>query len=665
MKLEYDPRVVNTSGVMQTSKATIAQSRKAFDFFANQTYSNKFNAIVRELAANAIDAMVSAQNPNPIDVHLPDDLDPYFRVRDQGIGMSHEFCMGDFMRYTDGSTKDHDDNAIGGFGIGSKSPFAYTDQFTLRSVFNGVCSVYVVFKDEDGIPSISLLTQTPTSEANGVEFQLPVASDDFYLFEAAAQRELRYFTPTPRLHGADLQAPQYVQSGEGWALEGYVKGSPRVVMGGVSYALNQSELSYDFKYTSGDQFVLEMPVVIFAPIGTFPVTLSREGLLYNDQTTELLEDLLTQVALELRDSVQGRYDSHVSYWDACIAYAKDLEALPHGFANMLRSAKLQWQGKQLETYHYEKAGIDLHKVEFARKKRGGRGNMRPIRWGDCSVKAREDIVFIHVDDPTVRNIRQRVQLYFDTHHPEEDTVILTREDLSTHPIFSGAPTPLKLSELPEPPKKPRVTTSKWLRPEVRMFQLGYDAQRGQSRQPSNWRAVSEIEYAHQPSEGILVVMDSFSVPEGFWDKYATDLIAKDDIYFVNKGDAHKLKSFTSFDDAFSERLIEAISAVPTMAQHLALRQSALSDLIGYIEREPELFKTPRANTPLAKIKQLIDDYPDYDHRIADFVAPQLPPRLNPEKLLARFESMQWKLNTLMTTGLRHSEDGRRLLKEFI
>src|SRR3546814_2225283 len=104
-------------------------------------------------SSDLIDAHTAAgKSETPVKVWLPDEFDPYFRVTDTGIGMSHEFMMTSFMAYTDGSTKDQSNDQIGGWGIGSKSPFSYTDQFVLVSVHDGVRSVYSVFKDEDSIP---------------------------------------------------------------------------------------------------------------------------------------------------------------------------------------------------------------------------------------------------------------------------------------------------------------------------------------------------------------------------------------------------------------------------------------------------------------------------------------------------------------------------------
>src|SRR3546814_13176105 len=109
--------------------------------------------------------------------------------------MSHEFMMTSFMAYTDGSTKDQSNDQIGGWGIGSKSPFSYTDQFVLVSVHDGVRSVYSVFKDEDSIPAIALLSQEETTDANGVEVSFPVETHHFNLFREATEKVVPFFTP--------------------------------------------------------------------------------------------------------------------------------------------------------------------------------------------------------------------------------------------------------------------------------------------------------------------------------------------------------------------------------------------------------------------------------------------------------------------------------------
>src|SRR5687768_10932663 len=61
----------------------IKASRKAFEILSGNLYSNKLAACVRELSTNAVDSHVMAGKPtDPIIVHLPNSLEPYFSVKD-------------------------------------------------------------------------------------------------------------------------------------------------------------------------------------------------------------------------------------------------------------------------------------------------------------------------------------------------------------------------------------------------------------------------------------------------------------------------------------------------------------------------------------------------------------------------------------------------------
>lgn len=89
--------------------------------------------MIRELSCNAKDAHVDAGKGDvPFEIHLPNDLEPWFAVTDFGIGLSHEDVTGLYRTYFD-STKTKSNDVTGQFGIGSKSPFAYVDQFTVEA----------------------------------------------------------------------------------------------------------------------------------------------------------------------------------------------------------------------------------------------------------------------------------------------------------------------------------------------------------------------------------------------------------------------------------------------------------------------------------------------------------------------------------------------------
>ena len=53
---------------------------------------------------------------------------------------------------------------LGVLGLGSKSPFAYTDQFTVESFQGGTKRTYTAYKNEDGNPVFALLNEQETDE---------------------------------------------------------------------------------------------------------------------------------------------------------------------------------------------------------------------------------------------------------------------------------------------------------------------------------------------------------------------------------------------------------------------------------------------------------------------------------------------------------------------
>jgi hypothetical protein len=62
-------------------------------------------------------------------------------------------------------------------GLGSKSPFSVVSSFTTISYFNGKKHTFLNFKNEQDIPSISLISSSDTDERNGLEISFIVPKD--------------------------------------------------------------------------------------------------------------------------------------------------------------------------------------------------------------------------------------------------------------------------------------------------------------------------------------------------------------------------------------------------------------------------------------------------------------------------------------------------------
>lgn len=190
---------VIVSGEVKKSAFSIQASAKAFEILSSNIYSNKIRAVIREVSCNAHDAHVAANNPNPFKVHLPTTLEPWFSVRDYGLGLSDDDIRQVYTTYFF-STKTDSNDYIGALGLGSKSPFCLVDSFTVTSYFNGVKRVYSCFKSEDGEPSIALLTQENTTEPNGLNVSVDVNNLDYSEFIDEAVNVYKYFTNVPDIN---------------------------------------------------------------------------------------------------------------------------------------------------------------------------------------------------------------------------------------------------------------------------------------------------------------------------------------------------------------------------------------------------------------------------------------------------------------------------------
>ena len=134
-------------------------------------------AAVREVICNGWDAHISAKKTDtPLQITLtPTQL----TIRDFGSGIHHD-NIGPIYGVYGNSTKRTDTTVTGGFGLGSKAPFAYTDNFELVSCHQGVRTVYRVSKssmERGGKPSINKIISTPTDET-GISISFGIQNGD-------------------------------------------------------------------------------------------------------------------------------------------------------------------------------------------------------------------------------------------------------------------------------------------------------------------------------------------------------------------------------------------------------------------------------------------------------------------------------------------------------
>lgn len=318
---QENPAVLSNVG--QIGEFRIRNSAKAFGILSSGLYANKIRAIVRELSCNAVDSHVAAGRADePFEVHLPTSLEPWFSVRDFGVGLSHEQVVNIYTTYFE-STKTASNEFIGALGLGSKSPFSYTENFSVTAVQNGTKGIYTAFINEQGVPSIALMTTESTDEANGVEVKFAVPnSNDFGKFRQEAQEVYRWFSLRPQVTGVyqfeipDLQYSirDIVPGVHGLEISRYRSHSTQsyAVMGNIAYPI---EVPNTDSVLGSLGSLLNCGLVMHFDIGELEFQASREGLSYIPQTIQAIKSKLEQVSSVLCDRLTEEINQLPNMWD--------------------------------------------------------------------------------------------------------------------------------------------------------------------------------------------------------------------------------------------------------------------------------------------------------------------------------------------------------------
>jgi hypothetical protein len=310
------------SNVSEIGEFRIRNSAKAFSILSSSLYANKIRAIVRELSCNAVDSHKAAgKEATPFDVHLPNQLEPWFSIRDYGVGLSHQQVTEIYTTYFE-STKTGSNDFIGALGLGSKTPFAYTDNFTVTAVKDGIRGVYSAFINESGVPSIALMMSEESTDPNGVEVKFSVnVYNDFDRFITEARNVYSHFSLRPVVSGG-LRSFKFfdVVYKEKDIVPGvhYTKGeynynnSSYAVMGNIAYPIAIPESDKELGNLSE---LLQCGLELHFGIGELDFQASREGLSYIPITVKNIKTKLEQLNTRLATHIAEAADKIPNLWE--------------------------------------------------------------------------------------------------------------------------------------------------------------------------------------------------------------------------------------------------------------------------------------------------------------------------------------------------------------
>jgi hypothetical protein len=331
MRVQLDNGSVTSNLTSGQTAFTIQANAQAFAALYTNIYTNKPMAVVREIMCNARDAHLVAGQTRPIEIHTPNTLQPSLDIRDYGPGMSHRKIV-TLACSMFASDKGDRDELTGGFGVGSKSPFAVSKQYSTTSIVRrkgwtkGIKSVYVMYLSDTGFPTCQRVSRELTEEPSGVSVSVPISGDNWYRYESAAGLFLNTFDFPVELNGVRVEPLQLPTSAlklsNGAAIfhASYLSKEARgssVIQAGVRYQMPSED---DLQFPAGTW-------VIVVPPGSVQPALSREHLSVTRQTKDFLlasiEEMKERYYSETVKSLEGAPNFFAAvewYSDSMLAY---------------------------------------------------------------------------------------------------------------------------------------------------------------------------------------------------------------------------------------------------------------------------------------------------------------------------------------------------------
>jgi hypothetical protein len=257
-------------------------------------YPDPIRAICREISINARDSHVEAGCPDiPIEIYLPGD---YFIVKDYGPGMSPE-RINEVYRWLGRSNKRSDNRQVGGFGIGSKTPWAVSEQFLIITIVEGIKYTYnAAINKEKLTREVILISQQETNEPNGTTIKVPIKFLDRQLYKGAVLATTAFWPVKPKIYnqyGAEVPDLGYRPAIEdkNWSVYTGTTGGVNVLVGYVPYQ--------DYQFSIPNKVILKMPV------GSVDLSLSRDSLRYTQKTNDAIKAALAAYYADIFDKAQA------------------------------------------------------------------------------------------------------------------------------------------------------------------------------------------------------------------------------------------------------------------------------------------------------------------------------------------------------------------------
>jgi len=354
MKLALDERKTQKAGSFQSEHFGIGDEVVIMQILRSKMYSNPIKTICQEIMSNARDAHREVKTPKKaIKVKLPNKIDPSYQVQDFGPGITPDRMGNVFIKYGN-STKRGGNIETGGFGLGAKSPFAYSDTFTIVTITNELgCNMkreYIAILDESNLGQLNLFKEEKTKEHTGTTLIVTSKPDDFHSFQRYTHNVGLFWDVRPKISGKsefEWEDISTIMEDKGWKLfarSSWNTNEVVALLDGVPYPVDQNSLNLDELNDADKQLVRGIfqsnyaTCVIDFKVGQLKPTANREALEYDKATVKTLRNRLVKSLKEMQTFFSDKLKDAKNLWEAYLL----LDELRGEFSFLVNYAK--WNG---------------------------------------------------------------------------------------------------------------------------------------------------------------------------------------------------------------------------------------------------------------------------------------------------------------------------------
>ena len=412
MRLTQDKNVLRTNNQdFERQQFTIGDMRIVLEVLT-KLYSNPIQTITQEYICNARDANRESKSKKTIEITIPTRFSPTLKIRDYGIGLNPDRISNVFLKYGN-STKRDNNNETGGFGIGAKSAWAYTDSFVITSYVDGIKRTYLAHKSS-GNGNLDLLETTNTNKPNGTCIEIAVKECDASNFKNAVLRTTFFWKEKekPIIHGlqeveneelniiklADKyhiynKLPNFINSG--------YDSKTLVVIDGIPYNVRNDN---KFKGLYELQQKVKTNNVFFADTGFIQIAPNREEFIDQEHTWKKLGSLITDCKTLVENHIKTEQSKSTDI-KSSIDIGKEL----------LKNFKIKIKFKNYEIVSYNRNMLEiagLYKSIFLRPYINSANKLCKEKSSSVLLDKLDDIYYQDIEEAaifTFRRVRHQIE----------------------------------------------------------------------------------------------------------------------------------------------------------------------------------------------------------------------------------------------------------------